>query len=817
MRAPLRYQTLVLLLTALLLTAGLPVVAQTADAVPTKSATAAGTTAGDTTKKTDDATGKPTAEQPSTGKPSGEKPRDGGAPPTRAGDTGGEQPVVPLDAIPDQPVDPDKVQVSVAFTKAEISNVLSFLSMASGVPIVIDADVKGQVTITSMKKVSLPVACEVINSALRVRGYTMVGTLKDKLIRVVTLKKAVSDKANVQIGSDPGALGTGDNMITQVVPLQFASAAKLKDELKPLVSDDQANILAISSTNMLVVTDTEGNVKRLLQIVNLLDKDTSDIVDVSIYPCKSASAEVLIQSLDKIFATSTTPIPGQPQPQPQPGQPSISTDSGVLSLRGVLRFAVDQRTNSIIISASKAKTAMVLDLIKKLDIDTTPEVRAHVFTLKYADAKLVSDQLNKLFEQPEGSPKSPIYGMQYVMPGMPKSYAGMKRNIVVPDVRTNSVIITATDQNMRSYETMIGQLDAPSALSDITRTFQLRYAKAKTLETTLNTLFRGNNGQRLNWWDVFNNNNSNQDGDPINSLKSITVVAEEKTNTLLITGPPQSFSMVENIIKSLDRRTVQVFIEVAIVDVTLNKATKFGIEWNWAQTSADGKHNSVVKTDFGVKSDTTQGLKYSVVSNNLQALLHTLSTRSDVNVYSTPSITTADNVQAKISIGTDEPFVSSSTTNSVGDVQRSVDYKNVSIALTVTPHVNEPSRLIALDVEQTINELLGREPVLNAPIVASRNAKTTVMVTDGQTIVIGGIIKENKVRTVNGVPVISRIPYLGELFKTHETTAQKSELMVFITPHILQDEESIKKVTDEAHEKIDDLTPPVKPQPEKAP
>jgi general secretion pathway protein D len=173
-------------------------------------------------------------------------------------------------------------------------------------------------------------------------------------------------------------------------------------------------------------------------------------------------------------------------------------------------------------------------------------------------------------------------------------------------------------------------------------------------------------------------------------------------------------------------------------------------------------------------------------------------------VYSTPSITTADNVQANISIGQDIPFVSSEEDTNGGNARRTVAFKNVSIALTVTPHVNESSELIALDVRQTINELIGTEEKLNAPIIANRQANTTVMVKDGQTIVIGGIIKDNRERDLEAVPYISKIPILGELFKYRTWKDQKSELMVFLRPHILMDEQSVDDVTMQQQHKLSD-------------
>lgn len=724
--------------------------------------------------------------------------------------------------IPDRPIDLEKDTVSIAFSKADLLNVLNFLSMATGIPIVVDAEVKGTVTINSMRKVPLPLAYDVINSALRARGYTMVGTLKDRMIRVSTLEKAVADRAVVQEGKDYTKLGESDSFVTQVIPLANISAARLKEELKPLVADKQANLLAVSSSNTLIVTDTEGNVKRLLQVIELLDKDTSDVLDVDVYSCKYASAAALVASLEKVFGITSTPPAGQqnrgqPQggPQPgQPGQPTFATTDGPLSLKGEVHIAADDRTNSIVISASKEKIKLIRSLIEKLDVNTTSEVKARIFPMKFADASLVATQLNSLFEQPQGGSstgRNPFFfGGGQQQTSSPDSYASLKRNLVVADVRTNSVVVTATEQNMKQFEELIAQLDAPNALSDVARTFQLKYASASTVATTLNNLFRGNT-RNNSFFDIIMGNRSTT-GDPISQLRNITVVAESKTNTLLITGPPQAFAMIESIIAQLDRRTPQVFIQVAIVDVTLDDTNKFGIEWQWSNDPhGDGsdKTKHEVGPGFGL-TDEKYGLKYSILSDNLKVLLHALTTRSNVKVYSTPSITTADNVPATISIGQDIPFVSTSEETDNGNLRQTVDFKNVSITLNVTPHVTAATAdipLITMDVQQTINELIGREIELNAPIIANRQAKTTVMVKDGQTIVIGGIIKENSERQTKGVPFLSKIPLIGEAFKTRTNIKSKSELMVFITPRILKDDEAVDARTAAERNKLSEPLP----------
>ncbi|HUV04712.1 MAG TPA: secretin N-terminal domain-containing protein [Armatimonadota bacterium] len=709
--------------------------------------------------------------------------------------------------------DRGKDRVSISFENADINGVVKFLSTASGVPMVCDPSLSGNVTIISLKEIPLSDAFEVVNAALRVRGYAMIGDLSSKVIRVETLKRAVTDKVEVRVGKEPDRATPGDNMVTQVMPLDFASATKLRDELKPLVSDDRASIVAIASTNTLIVTDNAGNVHRIAEIVTELDKDTSAVIEVKVYKCKFSSAESLARTLIQIFPPAKAPTaPGEDRgrggtPEGE-GKPTVKTEEGLISLKGEIRITADARTNSLIISASKERVKLVESIVLELDVDTEPEVKVKVFLLKYADAKIVAEQLNRVFEQPQGGvteavPRYWYYGAE--RPTAPTGYAGLKRNVVVADMRTNSVIVTATEQNMRAFEDMINKLDTADVLSQVMRHFPLKYAKAADLAQTLNALFRGEIRRPTSWVDyIFGYDRRTEEGGPIAQLKDITVVPEEKTNALLVTGPPNAFPLVEKLIAELDKRTAQVFIEVAVVDVTLDKETRFGIEWTWKSAGEASDRTQIEEhgsTEFGLERETT-GLRYSVITDNLEALVHALETRSNVKVLFTPTLTTADNVEGSISMGRDEPYVSSETETEGGHFRRTVDFKRIAVALTATPHVNGLSDTVALDLHLTVNEIIGRETELNAPIIAAREAQTCISVKDGETIVIGGIIRDNRQRITRGVPLLSHIPLVGELFKSRQWVNQRSELMVFITPHILADDEAVSKITGETIDRL---------------
>jgi general secretion pathway protein D len=273
---------------------------------------------------------------------------------------------------------------------------------------------------------------------------------------------------------------------------------------------------------------------------------------------------------------------------------------------------------------------------------------------------------------------------------------------------------------------------------------------------------------------------------------NIKIVAEDTTNSLIITTYKRNLEVLSKIIKQLDVILPQVLIEAKIVEVTLDDNSKFGIEWMWEHsTTADGKsYQQNGTTNFGL-ADEIYGLKYTIAGKAIDTLLMALEKNTNVNILSTPKILTVDNKQAIINIGQEVPYLESTQQTSTG-VVTSYAFKDVGVILTVTPRINK-SGTVSLDVDQQINSLI-EFTLFNAPVIAKRQATASVTVRDGQTMIIGGIMQDNKTETINRVPIISSIPFIGKLFQRKEVTATKTELMVFITPHIIRDPEDADKL-----------------------
>ncbi len=276
-----------------------------------------------------------------------------------------------------------------------------------------------------------------------------------------------------------------------------------------------------------------------------------------------------------------------------------------------------------------------------------------------------------------------------------------------------------------------------------------------------------------------------------------SVMADKRTNTLIIKESQDVLAKMEKMIAELDKPIKQVYIQAEIIEVSSRDDTELGTEWLW-KTANFKSFQGQVGTDFRLQSDPTlgqnntqksdefpfpvsAGLGIGLLNSDITSVLHALNEVNDLNLLSRPRVITMDNQQAVIEVGDQIPF---KVLNEFGVT--SFEFKNATVELLVKPHIIDSS-FIMLEVAPKADFQNGTTAD-GTPIIATRKASTKVKVRDGQTIVIGGLIRDSKNVTQQKVPLLGSIPLLGFLFKNQKTTNIKTELVVFITPHILKDE-----------------------------
>lgn len=297
----------------------------------------------------------------------------------------------------------------------------------------------------------------------------------------------------------------------------------------------------------------------------------------------------------------------------------------------------------------------------------------------------------------------------------------------------------------------------------------------------------------------------------------ILITADKATNSLIIMASPEDYERLKAIIEKLDVKRKQVFVEAAIIEMSLDKLRELGIEWRTTEgisptgyTFAGGTLLGAGLTGFaqnpltgggsgliaaGIKGTTT--LPDGTTILNVGAFLRAFQADSDINILSTPNILTLDNQEAKIVVGQNVPFITGVSQTTGGNVQATIERKDVGITLKITPHTTE-SNLVKLDIYQEISSLGGSVPVgpdQEVPITNKRSAETSVVVGDNETVVIGGLIKDDVTIIERKVPVLGDIPILGYLFKFQSRQKVKTNLLLFLTPHIVRDSEDLAKIS----------------------
>lgn len=379
---------------------------------------------------------------------------------------------------------------------------------------------------------------------------------------------------------------------------------------------------------------------------------------------------------------------------------------------------------------------------------------------------------------------------------------------------TDSVIVTDSVNNIRRIEKLIDALDVPvSEGKGKINVYYLKHGNAEDLAKVMAALV-----SRLPAPPA-----ARKPGAPSTILEGkVTITADKATNSLIVVGSPGDFETIKDVLQKLDIRRRQVYVEAAIIEMSLNKQRELGFEFqatNVKDFDTSNKTSAIGGTNFGNIANVitggpagfanVSGLAVGAVKGtfkfrgqdflNVGALLRALQTDGDVNVLSTPNILTTDNQKAEIMVGENVPFIQGQTQTAAtaGTVQTLIERKDVGITLRLTPQITSDDN-VKLDIYQEISSVIqtaGLNPNILGPTTSKRSASTTVVVKDRQTMVIGGLIRDNLNTTTSKVPILGDIPILGWLFKSKNTRVEKTNLMIFITPYIIKNEAEAGQVT----------------------
>jgi len=665
------------------------------------------------------------------------------------------------------------------FDNADIEIVLQATSELLVFNYVLSPEVRGKkVTVQTTGRIPVDDIFPVLLTILDVNGLAAVKS--GNVYRIIAKQGAPQTPTRTIVGAEVDPALPGDEVVTVIVALKFVSAQDAVGLLRPFVPA-QAALTSHRDTNLLVITDVAANVRRLLDIVKLVDVDVASN-ELQIIQLKHADAQEVAQILSQLFAsgrfrgsgaqlpagvTPPTPAPTAPTtPRPTTPAPAGAGPAAESSAERAPLIVPERRSNSLIIYARKQEMDTIRRLIEKLDADVYGGQRVFFYFCENTKARDLAATLDAIFGRGSGAaPSQSSAPPSQLTPTGPRAPGLPSQPQIQPTPRTT-----------------------PGA------------------GTGRESLFEG----------------------VAAGAAETRFIPDEVTNSIIVTTYPRTWAEVEPIIKKLDRMPRQVLIEVLAAEVTLDDSTSLGIEWAIRQGRFDANFTStgnissrpppsLVDPAFGLLGAASSaggffapGLNFfTFAAKEFLLAINVLASQDKVNILSSPSVMTTENKKAVINVSKSVPVLTSQQTNLGGAVStttnqttgivgtQTVEYKDVGIVLTVTPRIGEQGT-VALDIKQEVNDILTLTTgQLSSPSFSKREAEASVVLLNNQTLVLGGLIQSKRELIKRGIPFLNRIPVFGYLFGDTTEAISKTELLLLITPRVVGTALDAARITDQ--------------------
>jgi general secretion pathway protein D len=597
------------------------------------------------------------------------------------------------------------------------------------------------------------------------------------------VKVILSDVLNVNFVIDPQVSGS--------VTIETANPLK-KEQLFPLLEE-------ILSLNNAAIIESNG-------IYKVLPK--SKVVKGNLSP---TTPEVSVQSG---YSVRIVPLQFIAAQEMQKILEPFIGDGGQLR--------VDKQRNMLIIGGTPDELKQLQETINIFDVDWLRGMSVGLYPLDYVDPETLKTELDEILGGVEGSSTNELLG-------------GLVRTVALE--RLNSILlISSTQTALREAEIWLYRLDRQGEqVGQNLYVYNVQNAKAIEIAEILGKIFDGDTSTTSSSTpqlapgttpvEIASDENANENTTPtstapvsvgdsglsINSNSSVEIIADDTRNALVILASSRDYKMVAAAIRKLDVIPLQVLIEASILEVTLDGDLSYGVEWffnNQVGRSRKGQ-GTLDLGDAGLAA-LAPGFSYSIVNSasNIKVALNALETESEVNVLSAPSLMVLDNQTATINVGDEIPVPtrqSSSNVDPNAPTVNEIQFRNTGVTLTVTPRVNN-SGLVTMEIRQEVsNAVATTSSNIDAPTIQQRQIESTVAINSGQTIVLGGLIRNSETENEGGVPGLYKIPFIGKLFGSTTIEKRRTELVVLLTPRVVRNDVDAKKITDEFRRKLENL------------
>lgn len=629
---------------------------------------------------------------------------------------------------------------------ADLTAFINEVANITGKNFAVDPRVRGNVTVISNKALNKAEVYDLFLGVLNVNGVVAVPS--GNTIRLVP----DSNVKNSGVPYDQRHNARGDQVVTRVIWLENTNPNDLIPAIRPLMPQF-AHLAAIQGTNALIVSDRASNIIQLETLIRNLDGTGQN--DIEAIPLQASQAEEVIALLESMSST---------------GASKDVTGSRV-------RIIADARTNRILIKGDPGTRKRIRQMVEMLDVPSADRLGGlKVFKLKYASAKSLSEILQGLV--------------------------------------TGQAVKSNTDSGSNANNTNSSSI--------------LNNNNMGTNSTSSTNNSSGNSSINTPAINLGSNNRNNNDITSFNA-NGVSIIADSSQNALVVKADPQLMREIESAIQQLDTRRQQVLIEATIIEVEGNDADQLGVQWAMGDLSSgvgllsfDNIGTSLASVAAGYltggASSAAAALKgsagtslvlgdYKEGANGSRklygALIQALKERTKSNLLSTPSILTMDNEEAYIVVGQNVPFVtgSVSTTGGTANPYTSIERKDVGVTLKVIPHIGEGGS-IRLEVEQEVSAVTDNKGQAQDLVTKKRSIKTSVLADHGQTVVLGGLISDDTSHSRQSVPFLGDIPGLGRLFRSDGKSNNKRNLLVFIHPTIVGDNDDIRRISQGRYDQL---------------
>ncbi|MCZ8016429.1 MAG: type II secretion system secretin GspD [Limnobacter sp.] len=633
------------------------------------------------------------------------------------------------------------------FVNAEIDAVVRAIGSFTNQTFVVDPRVRGTISLVSPEPLSAKDAKNALLAALRLQGFTIVES--GGVARVLPENDA-KVQANNTVDPRRAMSQSGNAIVTQVFQLNYESATALVPVLRPLIAPNNT-IAAYPNNNTLVITDYADNLQRIARIIASIDGPYSG--DLEVVPLEHALAVDLAAILGRMLDEGNRGT-------------GAAVDAGQR-----LSVMADPRTNSLLLrTPSKARLNLAKALIAKLDQPTKQPGNVWVVYLKNAEAAKLAKTLQAVLSSSPISENSNS-GLNQLSSG-----GGLAGGLTNDNPNNNNSTRNVTNGSPGLGSSALGG-SSSGQLSSASGNVEL------------------NNGG--------------------------IVQADPSTNSLIITAPEPIYRNLRSIIEKLDVRRAQVFVESLIVEVSTDKAAEFGIQFQGLSGVGANGVRVIGGTNFNAPGSGAnilgaatnlgsvgRGLNIGVIDgqvnipgigtiSNLGFLARALESKANANILSTPNILTLDNEEAKIVIGQNVPFITGQFTNSGGNGAtvnpfQTIERQDVGLTLRVKPQVSEGG-IVKLGIFQEVSSVVDSTNV-SGIITNKRSIESNVLVESGNIIVLGGLVEDRVTGNEEKVPGLGDVPVLGQFFRYDNRRRQKTNLMVFLRPVVVRNEDQAQGI-----------------------